>query len=91
MDIAHKQMLTDSIVDKIMLIGRTADNLKARVAGKILSDADVARVTAELNALRDFVTEIAHLSTLTEFNYVEISAVYERLDVVIAHADAVRL
>lgn len=91
MDIAHKQMLTDSIVDKIMLIGRTADNLKARVAGKFLSDPDVARVTAELNALRDFVTEIAHLSTLTEFNYVEISAVYERLDVVIARADAVRL
>jgi hypothetical protein len=90
MDVVHKQMLTDSIVDKIMLIGRTADGLKARAAGKTLSAKDQARVDTELDALRHFVSEIAQLSMLTVFDFKEISAVYERLDAVIDRADALR-
>lgn len=90
MDTVHKQMLTDSIVEKIVLIGRTADSLKARVAGKTLLPKDQARVDAELNALRHFVCEIAALSMLKDFDFAQISAVYERLDVVVDRADAVR-
>jgi hypothetical protein len=90
MDTAHRQMLTDSIIDKIMLIGRTADDLKALFAGHELSEETRARIECELEALRAFVHEVAQLSALEDFDYVAIHKVYERLDAVVARADAIR-
>jgi hypothetical protein len=81
-------MLTDSIVDKIMLIGRTADTLRGWFAGPNISAQTKATVELELAALRDFVREIAQLAALEEFDYVEIAKVYERLDAVVARAYA---
>jgi hypothetical protein len=88
MDAAHKEMLTDSIVDKIMLLERTAESLKTRVSGQALSDDEQKLADAEMGALRGFVGEVSKLSALKEFDAAQISAVYERLEAVVERADS---
>lgn len=88
MDAAQKQMLTDSIVDKIMLISRTADGLKARL-GQVLSKDEQSQLDVELSTMRAYVRELSQLSALEEFDVAHISAVYDRLDAVVERADSV--